>query len=49
MVERLGERTSEVANSMRSYLENFDTRVSTKTAEVATTIDQQFVRFQGRP
>ena len=46
MVERLGDRTQEVIGAMRDYLDNFDTRVSTKAAEVTTSLDQQFVRFQ---
>ena len=31
---------------MRDYLDNFDTRVTTKAAEVTASLDQQFVRFQ---
>ena len=31
---------------MRDYLDNFDTRVTTKSAEVTASLDQQFVRFQ---
>ena len=31
---------------MRDYLDNFDTRVTTKSAEVTTSLDQQFVRFR---
>ena len=46
MVERLGDRTQEVITAMKDYLDNFDTRVSTKAAEVSTSLDQQFVRFQ---
>jgi len=46
MIEDVSRAVDEVASAMRMYLENFDTKVSTKTAEVTTTIDQQFVRFQ---
>src|SRR6185312_936642 len=46
MVERLGERTQDIASAMRDYLDNFDTRVTTKAAEVTTSLDQQFVRFR---
>ena len=31
---------------MRDYLDNFDTRVTTKSAEVTASLDQRFARFQ---
>ena len=34
LIERLGERTQDVSESMRSYIDSFDNRVTTKTNEV---------------
>src|SRR5262245_66345053 len=44
MVERLAERTQDISSAMRDYLDNFDTRVTTKSAEVTASLDQQFMR-----
>jgi hypothetical protein len=46
LVERLGARTQDVSESMRSYVDNFDNRVTSKTNEVSTTLDQRLSRFQ---
>ena len=34
LVERLGARTQDVSESMRSYVDNFDNRVTAKANEV---------------
>src|SRR5262249_56367688 len=46
MVERLGQRTQDISSAMRDYLDNFDTRVTTKSAEITASLDQQFTRFR---
>ena len=46
MVERLGERTQDISGAMRDYLDNFDTRVTVKSAEVTASLDQQLARFR---
>src|SRR5260370_14544905 len=46
MVERLGERTQDISGAMRDYLDNFDPRVTVKSAEITASLDQQFNRFR---
>jgi hypothetical protein len=46
LVERLGARTQDVSESMRSYVDNFDSRVTSKTNEVTIALDQRLSRFQ---
>jgi hypothetical protein len=46
IIERFGERTQGISSAMRDYLDNFDTRVTTKAAEVTSSLDQQLVRFK---
>jgi hypothetical protein len=46
LVERLGGRTQEVADAMRTYVDGFDSRVDAKTQEVSGTLDQRLTRFQ---
>jgi hypothetical protein len=46
LVERLGARTHDVSESMRSYVDSFDSRVTAKTDEVTTGLDQRLIRFQ---
>ena len=46
LVERLGSRTQDVSDSMRSYLDNFDNRVTSKASEVSGALDQRLSRFQ---
>jgi len=46
LVERLGARTQDVSESMRSYVDNFDNRVTAKANEVTSVLDQRLTRFQ---
>src|SRR5262249_59389892 len=46
MVDRLGERSQDISGAMRDYLDNFDTRVTVKSAEITASLDQQLVRFR---
>src|SRR6516225_8304616 len=46
LIERLGTRTQDVSESMRSYLDNFDNRVTSKANEVSGALDQRLSRFQ---
>jgi hypothetical protein len=46
LVERLGTRTQEVADAMRTYVDGFDSRVTIKAEEVGGTLDQRLSRFQ---
>jgi Apolipoprotein A1/A4/E domain len=46
LVERLGARTQDVTESMRSYVDNFDNRVTAKANEVTNVLDQRLTRFQ---
>ena len=46
LVERLGARTQDVSESMRSYVDSFDNRVTTKANEVTTGLDQRLANFE---
>jgi hypothetical protein len=46
LVERLGARTQDVSESMRSYIDSFDNRVTSRANEVTTSLDQRLTRFQ---
>ena len=46
LVDRLGDRTQEVADAMRTYVDGFDNRVTAKAEEVSGTLDQRLLRFQ---
>jgi len=46
LVERLGARTQDVTESMRSYVDNFDSRVTSKANEITTGLDERLVRFE---
>jgi len=46
LVERLGTRTQDVSESMRGYLDSFDSRVTSRANEVSSTLDQRLSRFQ---
>jgi DNA anti-recombination protein RmuC len=46
LIERLGGRTQEVSDSMRSYIDSFDGRVSSRTNEVTASLDQHLTNFQ---
>ncbi len=46
LVERLGARTQDVTESMRSYVDSFDNRVTAKANDVTTALDQRLGRFQ---
>jgi hypothetical protein len=46
LVERLGARTQDVSESMRSYIDSFDNRVTARANEVTTSLDQRLSRFQ---
>ena len=41
LVERLGARTQDVSESMRSYVDTFDNRVTSKANEVTTALDKR--------
>jgi len=46
LVERLGARTQDVSESMRSYIDSFDNRVTARANEVTSSLDQRLSRFQ---
>ncbi len=46
LVDRLGERTTTITDSMRSYIDNFDERVTSKTAGATSAIEDRMVKFQ---
>jgi hypothetical protein len=46
LVERLGDRTEEVADAMRTYVDGFDSRVNARAEDVSGMLDQRLVRFQ---
>ncbi len=47
LVERLGQRTQDVSEAMRNYLDTFDQRVIAKADSIGGTLDQRLTRFQG--
>ena len=46
LVERLGQRTTEVSTAMHEYVEGFDSKVGLKSTEVTASLDQRLQRFQ---
>ena len=46
LVERLGQRTQDVAEAMRNYVDTFDQRVNTRTSELTGSIDARFAQFE---
>jgi len=46
LVERLGTRTQDISESMRNYIDSFDSRVSSRTDAVAASLDQHLMNFQ---
>jgi hypothetical protein len=46
LVERLGARTQDVSDSMRSYVDTFDNRVTSRANEVAASLEQRLAGFQ---
>jgi hypothetical protein len=46
LVERLGARTQDISESMRNYIDSFDSRVSSRTNEVTASLDQHLTNFQ---
>ena len=46
LVERLGARSEDVSESMRSYIDSFDNRVTARANEVTSSLDQRLARFQ---
>jgi hypothetical protein len=47
LVERLGNRTQDVSDAMRSYIDSFDARVTGRTEELNNSLDQRLQRFEG--
>ena len=46
LVERLGQRTQDLSDSMRNYVDNFDSRVGAKTDEINSSLDQRLSQFE---
>ena len=46
LVERIGQRTHEINETMREYVDGFDGRVTAKVRDVTTALDQRLGRFQ---
>lgn len=46
LVERLGQRTQDVSEAMRNYLDTFDQRVTAKSDSVGGALDQRLTRFE---
>ena len=46
LVERLGERTKEVGDSMRAYVDTFDQRVTSRTQDISTSLDERLGKFE---
>jgi hypothetical protein len=46
LVERLGQRTQDVSEAMRAYLDTFDERVSGRTTELSGTLDRRLAQFE---
>ena len=48
-MERLGQRTDEVAEAMRNYVDSFDGRVSNRAEDMAAVLDPSIERPLIRP
>lgn len=46
LIERLGQRTQDVADAMRAYLDSFDERVTGRADVLSTTLDKRLVQFE---
>ncbi|MBS0246985.1 MAG: hypothetical protein JSR61_10220 [Proteobacteria bacterium] len=46
LIERLGQRTQDVADAMRAYLDSFDERVTGRADALSTTLDKRLVQFE---
>ncbi len=46
LVERLGQRTHDVAEAMRDYVDTFDERVGGKTQEITLTLEERLAQFE---
>ncbi|MGC1466473.1 MAG: hypothetical protein WA792_12150 [Pseudolabrys sp.] len=46
IVDRLGQRTRDVSEAMRNYVDTFDERVTSRTQEVSGTLDQKLIQFE---
>jgi hypothetical protein len=46
LVERIGQRTHEIDQTMHDYVEGFDGRITAKVSDVTTALDQRLSRFQ---
>ncbi|MGZ5834841.1 MAG: apolipoprotein A-IV repeat region-like domain-containing protein [Xanthobacteraceae bacterium] len=46
LVERIGQRSHEIDETMREYVDGFDGRVTAKVSDVTTALDQRLSRFQ---
>ena len=46
LVERLGQRTQDVTEAMRNYVDTFDQRVSGRTNELSTTLNARLSQFE---
>ena len=46
LVERLGQRTQDVSEAMRNYLDSFDQRVTGRSDELNSTLDKRLTQFE---
>ena len=47
LVERLGQRTQDVAEAMRNYVDTFDQRVGGRSGELSSALDRALVAIRG--
>ena len=48
IVDRLGQRTQDITDSLKDYVDTFDTRVSANTAEMNTSFDKHLTSSSRR-
>ncbi len=46
LLDRLGQRTHDVSEAMRNYVDSFDERVTTRTEQVSGLLDQRLTKFE---
>ena len=49
LVERLGQRTQDVSEAMRNYVDTFDQRVTSRASELTGAIDTRLSQFEQQP
>ena len=42
----MGQRTQDISDTLKTYVDTFDTRLSTNGGEITASLDQRLVQFE---